>query len=127
MTQNFEAGDAMGRELLNAGLKNLSSPSAGAQSLILEAVDYSARSMEDGGGVAGKLAAAESASAAVEAQTVYARQAYEGLVAQATRMNALWADLTKNTLKPFESVVARANVDAGALGQICPKDHPAAC
>lgn len=108
MTQNFEAAGAIGREFLDAGLKSLASLSEGVRSLTMEAADYSWRTIEEGNAAAEKLAAAESAGEIIQAQGVCAREAYESLVAQATRMSGLWADMIRDTVKPFESVVRRA-------------------
>ena len=45
---------------------------------------------------------------AIEIQTDYAKSAYEGFVAQATKIGELYADLAKETYKPFEAYVAKA-------------------
>jgi hypothetical protein len=44
---------------------------------------------------------------AIELQQVYFKNAYEGFVTQATKIGALYADLTKETYQPFESYVAK--------------------
>jgi hypothetical protein len=44
---------------------------------------------------------------AMEIQTAYAKSAYEGFVAQATKMGELCADLAKETYKPFESFTSK--------------------
>ena len=46
---------------------------------------------------------------AIEIQSEYAKSAYEGFVAGATRIGELYADLAKETYKPFETVVAKAS------------------
>ena len=53
-----------------------------------------------------KLLGAKSLEKAIEIQTAYAKTAYEGFVAQATRMGELYADLAKEAYKPFEGLVA---------------------
>ena len=44
----------------------------------------------------------------MEVQTEYAKSAYEGLVAQATKMGELYTDLAKEAYKPFEGMVPAA-------------------
>ena len=41
-------------------------------------------------------------------QTEYAKTAYEGFVAKASKISELYADLAKETYKPFESLMAKA-------------------
>ena len=41
-------------------------------------------------------------------QTDYAKTAYEGFVAKATKIGELYADLAKETYKPFEAMLANA-------------------
>jgi hypothetical protein len=45
---------------------------------------------------------------AIEVQTEYAKTAYEGFVAEATKLSGLYTDLAKETYKPFEGIFARA-------------------
>ena len=42
-----------------------------------------------------------------EIQADYAKTAYEGFVAQATKIGELYVDLAKETYKPFESYIAK--------------------
>jgi len=55
-----------------------------------------------------KLFGAKTFEKAIEIQTDYAKSAYEGFVAQATKIGELYADLAKETYKPFEAYVAKA-------------------
>ncbi len=45
---------------------------------------------------------------AFEIQADYAKTAYEGLVAQATKMGELYTAMAKDAFKPFEAVIAKA-------------------
>ncbi len=45
---------------------------------------------------------------AIEVQTEYAKSAYEGFVAEATKLGELYADLAKEAYKPFETMLAKA-------------------
>lgn len=108
MVQSFEDAGKAGKEFFDAGLKNFASVSKNVQALAVEATDYSRKTFEDGAAAFEKLASARSLEKAVEIQTDYARQAYEGFVAQASRVSELYAEIAKDAYQPFEAVVARA-------------------
>jgi hypothetical protein len=52
---------------------------------------------------------AKSLDKAVEIQSEYARDAYEALVAQTTRIGGIVTDMAKESCKPFEGIIARAS------------------
>lgn len=107
MVQSFENASKAGKEFIDSSLKNFASISKNVQALAVEATDYSRKSFEDGAAAFEKLVAARSLEKAVEIQTDYARQAYEGFVAQASRVSELYAELAKDAYQPFEAVVAK--------------------
>jgi hypothetical protein len=41
-------------------------------------------------------------------QSAYAKSAYEGFVAEATKLGDLYTDFAKEAYKPFEAALARA-------------------
>lgn len=108
MVQSFEDAGKAGKEFFDAGLKNFASVSKNVQALAVESTDYSRKTFEDGAAVLEKLASARSLEKAVEIQTDYARQAYEGFVAQASRVSELYAEIARDAYQPFEVAVARA-------------------
>ncbi len=108
MVQSFEDAGKAGKEFVDAGLKNFASLSKNVQALAVEATDYSRKAFEDGASALEKLTGARSLEKAVEIQTEYARQAYEGFVAQATRVSELYAEIAKDAYKPFETAIAKA-------------------
>lgn len=108
MVQSFEDAGKAGKEFLDAGLKNFASVSKNVQALAVESSDYSRKTFEDGVTALEKLATARSLEKAVEIQTNYARQAYEGFVAQASRVSELYAEIARDAYQPFEAAVARA-------------------
>ncbi|HRP78682.1 MAG TPA: phasin family protein [Aquamicrobium sp.] len=108
MVQSLEDAGKAGKEFLDAGLKNFASLSKNVQALAVEATEYSRKSFEEGTAALEKLTGARSLEKAVEIQTDYARKAYEGFVAQATRVSELYAEIAKDAYKPFENVVAKA-------------------
>lgn len=108
MMQSFEDVSKAGKEFMDSGLKNVASFSKSFQAITVEATEYSKKAFETGSATAEKLVSAKSLDKAFEIQTDYAKQAYEGFVAQATKMSELYAEMAKDAYKPFESVVAKA-------------------
>ena len=93
---------------MDTGLKSLASLSKGWQAIAVEATEYTKKSFETGSAAVEKLVSAKSLEKAIEIQTDYAKTAYEGFVAEATKIGELYADLFKDAYKPFEAVVAKA-------------------
>lgn len=108
MMQSFESANKVGKEFMDSGLKSFAAVSKGVQAIAVEATEYSKKSFETTSGMVEKLISAKSFDKALEIQTDFAKQSYEGFVAQATKMGELYADMAKDAYKPFESVVAKA-------------------
>ncbi|WP_378950888.1 phasin family protein [Mesorhizobium sp. ANAO-SY3R2] len=107
MTQTHEDFSKYGKDFVDTGLKSFASLSKGAQAISAEASDYTKKSFEAGAATFEKLLGVRSFEKVVEIQTDYAKQAYEGFVAEATKISELYADLAKEAYKPFESFVAK--------------------
>ncbi|GAB5505746.1 MAG: phasin family protein [Rhizobiaceae bacterium] len=108
MFQSFEDTTKFSKEFMDTGLKNFASLSKNMQTIATEAGEYSKKSWEDGSATLEKMFAAKSLDKAVEIQTDYAKKAYEGFVAQATKMGDIYAEMAKDAYKPFENAVAKA-------------------
>jgi hypothetical protein len=96
------------KDNMDVALKSFGAVSKAGQAIATEVVDYSKRSFEDSTKVMEKLLGAKSLEKAIEIQTDYAKTAYEGFVAQATKISELYVDLAKETYKPFESYIPKA-------------------
>ena len=107
MTQTFEDAGKFGKEFMDNGLKSLASFSKGVQAIAVESTEYAKKSFENGRSTLEKLVAAKSLEKAIEIQTDYAKSSYEAFVAEATKLSDLYAELFKDSYKPFEGVVAR--------------------
>jgi hypothetical protein len=107
MTQTFEDAGKFGKEFMDNGLKSLASFSKGVQAIAVESTEYAKKSFENGTSTLEKLVAAKSLEKAIEIQTDYAKSSYEAFVAEATKLSDLYAELFKDSYKPFEGVVAR--------------------
>jgi phasin family protein len=108
MLKNIEDFQKLGKDNVDVAMKQLGTVSKGWQTLASETAGFSKQSLEDGAAHVEKLFGAKSLDKAMEIQTDYAKTAYEGFVAQATKMGELYADLAKETYKPFESYMAKA-------------------
>lgn len=108
MTTMFEEAGVFGREFADSGIKSLAAFSKSAQAIAVETTDYAKASYEAGAAALEKLMAARTLETAIEVQTDYARSAYESFVAEASKLGALYADLAKDSYKPFESMTVRA-------------------
>lgn len=108
MTQTFEDAGTYGQEFLDSGLKSYAALSKTAQAIAVESAEYAKKSIETGSAVLEKLLSAKSLENAFEIQADYAKQAYEGFLAEATTLSGLYADMAKDSYRPFESIVAKA-------------------
>ena len=92
------------KENMDAAMKSFGAMSKAFQAIAVEFANYSKRSLEDHTAAPEKLMSAKSLEKAVEMQTEYVRTAYEGFVAHATKIGALYADLAKELYKPIEGI-----------------------
>jgi hypothetical protein len=107
MVKNFDEMQKLGQENANATMKSFGVVSTGVQAIATEVADYSKKSFEEGTQAFEQLLGAKSVEKAMELQQVYFKNAYEGFVTQATKIGALYADLFKETCKPFEGYGAK--------------------
>ena len=108
MIKNFDDVQKMSKDNMDATMKSFGAFSKAGQAIAAEVADYSKKSFEDSSKVMEKLLGAKSFDKAIEIQTEYAKTAYEGFVAQATKIGELYADFAKETYKPFESYMVKA-------------------
>ncbi len=109
MLKNFDEIQKLGKDNMDATMKSFGALSKGVQAIAVEVADYSKKSFEESSAAMEKLFGAKSLEKAIEIQSDYAKTAYEGFVTGATRIGELYADLTKEAYKPFESYLGRAN------------------
>lgn len=107
MVKNLNEMQKLGQENADAATKAVGVISNGVQAIAAEVADYSKKSFEEGTKVFEQLLGAKSVEQAIELQKVYLKSVYEGFVAEATKIGGLYADLAKETYKPFEGYVAK--------------------
>jgi hypothetical protein len=108
MVKNFEDLQQVSKDNVEVAMKSVGTLSKGAQAIAVEVADYSKKAFEDSTAMIEKLFGVKSFEKAIELQTEFAKTSYEGFVAKASKIGELYADLAKETYKPFESMVAKA-------------------
>ena len=108
MIKNFEDLQVVGKENVDNALKTFGTLSKGTQAIAVEVVDYSKKAFEDSTAAMEKLFGVKSLDKAIELQTEYAKTAYEGFVAKASKIGEMYAELAKETYKPFEALMVKA-------------------
>jgi phasin family protein len=96
-----------GKEQLETVTASAAGLQSGIQAIASAYGDYTRKSFEDTKQFVEKLSGVKSLDKAVEAQTEYARSAYETFVAEAQKIAGLYTDLAKMTFKPLEGIAAR--------------------
>ena len=107
MLKNFEDFQKFGKENVDTYVKQFGTVSKGWQAIATEFADYSKKSFEDGSAALEKLFGAKSLEKAIEVQSEYVKTAYEGFVAEATKLGGLYTDLATETYKPYEGMLSK--------------------
>ncbi|HTR12560.1 MAG TPA: phasin family protein [Roseiarcus sp.] len=105
-TPNFEDFQNFSKQQLEAFTVASTTWTKGMQELAAESTDYSKKAFAASSAVLEKLLGARSIEAAIQIQTDYAKQAYEGFVAQASKVSELLAKVASDALKPVTSAYA---------------------
>src|SRR5215469_9913565 len=108
MMKNLDDMQKIGKDNMDATLKSFGAVSKSVQAIAVEVADYSKKSFEEGTAAMEKLFGAKTIEKAIEVQSDYVKSTYEGFVAEATKLGELYADLAKESYKPFESYLAKA-------------------
>jgi hypothetical protein len=107
MFQNFDEVQKLTKENTDIAVKNFNTVSKSVQAIAVEVADYSKKSFEQSTAALEKLFGAKTLDKAIEVQSDYFKTAYEGFVAEATKIGELYADLAKETYKPIETAIAK--------------------
>ncbi|RME98972.1 MAG: phasin family protein [Alphaproteobacteria bacterium] len=107
MMKGFEEFQKLGKDNFDLAVKSFGEVNKGFQAIATEVTDYSKRAFEDGAATFEKLAGAKSIEQAFEIQSDYAKKAYEGYIAEITKLGEMYTDLAKEFYKPVEDVLAK--------------------
>lgn len=102
MVNGFEELQKLSREGMDRTMTYIDAWTKGVQAIAVEVSEGSKKAYEQNSAFVQDLMGARTLDRAVEVQTGYAKSAYEALVAQATKLNGMWVDMTKDAVKPFE-------------------------
>ena len=114
MANQFEDFQKLAKDNMDVVTKSFGVTSKSGQAIATEVADYSKKAFEQTSAVAEKLAGAKTLDKAVEIQTEYAKTAYEGFVAYASKLGELYTNLAKETVKPYEGLFAKVQAAATA-------------
>jgi hypothetical protein len=102
MVKSMDEVQQFGKDGVDATMKAFGAWSKSWQAIAVELTDYSKKVFEQGTAATEKLISAKSIDKAFEVQSDYIKNSYESFVAEATKLSQLYADLAKETYKPFE-------------------------
>jgi hypothetical protein len=107
MLKNLDDVQKLGKDNMDVAMKSFGAVSKGFQAIAAEVADYSKKSFEQGTATLEKLMGAKSVDKAMEVQSDYIKTAYEGFVAEATKIGELYADIAKESYKPYEGIIGK--------------------
>jgi phasin family protein len=109
MFTNVEDMQKFGKQQLEAATAATTTLSKGLQEMAAETTEYSKKAIAANTSVVEKLLGAKSVETAIQIQTDFAKTAYEGFVAQATKFGELYTKLAKEAFKPIETAYVKAS------------------
>ena len=114
----YEDAGKMTKEATDNALKSFAAMSKGFQQISTETADFTKRSYETQTAMMEKIFQAKSLDKTIELQSEYAKTTYETWVAQMTKVADIYADIAKQTYRPFEQTVAASS---GTMTKIADK------
>ena len=112
MFKNIEDLQKFGKDQFDAASKTASTLSKSAQHIVTEQTDYSKKALELSTATVEQLMNAKSLEKAFEIQSEYAKRAYEGFVAQSTKLGDMFSSFAKEAFKPVEASFAKVQAAA---------------
>lgn len=108
LSKGFEGLTAFNQQNMDALVKSSEIAAKAAEGIGSEVSAYSRRAFEDTVAAAQKLAAAKTMTEVLEKQAAFAQSAFEGFVAQSTKMNEIFVAATKDISAPLGARVSVA-------------------
>jgi hypothetical protein len=102
MVKGFEDFQKVGKDGFDAAVKSFGEVNKGFQAIAAEVTDYSKKAFEDGTRAFEQLIGAKSVEQAVEIQSQYAKKAYDGYIAEVSKLGEMYAGLARDAYKPVE-------------------------
>jgi hypothetical protein len=112
MFNQFEEIQKLSKENVDLAVKSFGTTTKSIQALATETADYSKKAFEHSSAVVEKLVGVKTIDKAIEIQSDYAKSAYEGFVAYASKVGELMTDLARDTAKPYETILAKVQASS---------------
>jgi hypothetical protein len=112
MAINIEDYSKFSKDQLEALQAAATEVSKQLQAIAAETTEYSRKSLESGSAFIEKLLGVKKLDEAIQLQQDYAKTAYEGFVAQSTKLGELYANVAKEAFKPIEGALAKVKAQA---------------
>ena len=109
MMFKVEDFQSYGKEQFENAVASATTVQNGLSAIATAYGDYSKKSYEDTKSFVEKLSGVKSLDKAFEAQSEYAKTAYETFVADSQKIAGLYGDLAKQACKPVENLIAKLN------------------
>ena len=103
MTKGIENAAAFGQDNVEAVVTSSKIATKAAESMGAEIAAYSKKAYEDSMAAAKELTACKSVSEFVEKQTEFGKTSIEGFVAEATKLNEMYAAAAKEAFAPLNA------------------------
>ncbi len=103
MTKDIENAASFGQEYVEAVVTSSKIATKAAESLSAEIAAYSKKAYEDSMAAANELTTCKSVSEFVEKQTEFGKISIEGFVAEATKLNEMYAAAAKEAFAPLNA------------------------
>jgi phasin family protein len=105
MIKGFEDFQKLSKNNMDAAVKSFGEVNKRFQAIATEMTDYSKKAIEDSTAAFERIAGAKTVDQAIEAQTDYARKAYDSYVSEMSKIGEMYADLAKHAYKPVEKAM----------------------
>jgi phasin family protein len=96
-----------GKEHFETVVNSATTMQNGLQAIATAYGDYTKKSIEDTKSFVEKLSGVKSLDKAIEAQSEFAKSAYETFVSDSQKIAGLYSDLAKQAFKPLEGLTAK--------------------
>lgn len=92
----------LNKDGLDATFRSFGEANKGYQALVAEMTDYSKKAFDEGIRAWEQLLGVKSIDQAIQIQSQYAKNAYDGYVAEMSKLGEMCAQLMRNTYTPVE-------------------------
>ena len=96
----------VGKDSFNVSVRSLGEVNKGFQAIAATVTDYSKKAFEDGTRAFEQLVGAKSFEQVLEIQSQYVKKAFDGYIAQSSKLGEMYIDLARSAYKPVEQAVA---------------------